>query len=182
MTRQRPHNPRAAKQYVHNFCRGFSAKTANAAQPPQARTRFHTAQPSPKPPTFLLAHTLSRPIRPLPLPPPATAGSPTAGEPPSLRPPPRPQDLVVLVRAFLRCSAAGNPSSSARLTVGRAGVGGSGCRRGEDGSDSVADLVCPDMLVGPGVGSRGSSVLVTPVHQLVGHRLSFVGVDVPKIF
>jgi len=68
------------------------------------------------------------------------------------------------------------------LTAGRAGVGGSGCRRGEDGSDSVVGLVSPDMLVGPGVRSHGSYVLVSPVHQLVGHPLCFVVLDVPKSF
>jgi len=61
-------------------------------------------------------------------------------------------------------------------------VGGSGCRRGEDGSDSVVGLVSPDMLVGPGVGFPRVVCAGVPCSSVGWAPIEFVGVDVPKEF
>jgi len=61
-------------------------------------------------------------------------------------------------------------------------VGGSGCWSVEDGPDLVVGLVCPDMLVGPGVGFPRVVCAGVPCSSVGWAPIEFVGVDVPKEF
>ena len=114
-TRNQTTNPRAVKLYIHNFAGAFPLKTAPAGPhtvshrrptpsktPPGPLSFWRTPSPVPSSLRPLARAAGDRRI--------STAGEPHPSVPLSLSPPP-PQALVVLVRAFLRCRAAVNPSS-----------------------------------------------------------------------
>jgi hypothetical protein len=131
-------------RFVRHFAKQFHTKPEALAQL-QARTRFPTVHlsntPTPPKPPFLLAHAL--PLGSLPSPPSLPVARILSGcapaAVPDLQPPVSPIPpsflgpllLWLVVRAFLRCSAARNPSPSAHLSVVRVGVGvqGAGAMR-----------------------------------------------------